>query len=142
MARLYALVCGFFRTLAERFGLAAKLRKTPHTCALYADEDFDRTVVDELRRLGHDVHTVQEDGCGGRSVQDDGVLALAKHVRRAVLTFNRIDFIRLHNQSAEHNGIIVCTRDPDAIALATRIHEKIGSYASLDGQLVRVNRLP
>jgi predicted nuclease of predicted toxin-antitoxin system len=109
---------------------------------LYADEDFDRTVVVELRRLGHDAITIQEDGCGNRGVPDDGVLALAKHIDRAVLTYNRIDFIHLHNQSAEHKGIIVCTRDPDAAALAARIHAAIEGRPSLDGQLLRINRLP
>lgn len=107
---------------------------------LYADEDFDRTVVVELRRLGHDVLTLQEDGCGERGVPDEGVLALAKHVGRAVLTFNRRHFIQLHNRSTDHKGIIVCTRDPDAIALATRIHEAVAGYASLNGQLLRVYR--
>ena len=29
---------------------------------LYADEDFPLPVVEELRRLGHDVVTAQEDG--------------------------------------------------------------------------------
>lgn len=29
---------------------------------LYADEDFPHPVVEELRRLGHDVLTAQEDG--------------------------------------------------------------------------------
>lgn len=109
---------------------------------LYADEDFDRTVVLELRQLGHDALTIQEDGCGNRGVPDEGVLAIAKHIDRAVLTFNRPDFIHLHNQNAEHKGIIVCTRDPDAIALAARIHAAIEELASLDGQLVRINRLP
>ena len=59
-----------------------------------------------------------------------------------MVTFNRTDFIRLHNQSEEHKGIIVCTRDPDAIALAARIHAAIEGYASLDGQLLRVYRSP
>jgi hypothetical protein len=109
---------------------------------LYADEDFDLTVVVELRRLGHDALTIQEDSCGDRGVPDDGVLAIAKHNDRAVLTFNRIDYIRLHKQSADHKGIIVCTRDPDAIGLAARIHAAIEELASLDGQLVRIIRPP
>jgi hypothetical protein len=109
---------------------------------LYADEDFDLTVVIELRRLGHGALTIQEDGCGNRGVPDDGVLAIAKHIDRAVLTNNRIDFIHLHNQSAEHKGIIVCTRDPDAVALAARIHAAIEEHPSLDGLLLRINRLP
>jgi hypothetical protein len=29
---------------------------------LYADEDFDHQVVDELRCVGHDVQTVQDAG--------------------------------------------------------------------------------
>jgi hypothetical protein len=107
---------------------------------LYADEDFDREVVVELRRLGHDVLTLQEDGCGGRGVPDDGVLAIAKHIGRTVLTFNRQDFIRLHNRSDDHRGIVVCTRDPDAIALATRIHAVVTGRACLDRQLLRVYR--
>lgn len=107
---------------------------------LYADEDFDLAVVVELRRFGHDVLTVQEDGCGNRGVPDEGVLALAKHLDRAVLTFNRKDFISLHNQNAEHKGIVVCTRDPDVIALAARIHAAIEECSSLDGELLRVNR--
>lgn len=109
---------------------------------LYADEDFDLTVVVELRRLGNDALTIQEDGCGNRGVPDDGVLAIAKHIDRAVLTFNRTDFIRLHNQSSEHKGIIACTRDPDATALAARIHAAIEERDSLDGQLLRINRPP
>lgn len=109
---------------------------------LYADEDFDLTVVVELRRLGHDVLTLQEDGCANKGVPDDGVLAIAKHIDRAVLTFNRGDFIQLHNQSTDHKGIIVCTRDPDAVALAARIHTAIGGRTPLDGQLLRIYRPP
>jgi len=33
---------------------------------LYADENFDRRVVERLRQLGHDVLTVQEAGRDGR----------------------------------------------------------------------------
>jgi Domain of unknown function (DUF5615) len=32
---------------------------------LYADEHFPAPVVEELRRLGHDVKTVQESGHAG-----------------------------------------------------------------------------
>jgi hypothetical protein len=109
---------------------------------LYADEDFDRAVVLELRRLGQDVLTMQEDGCGEKGVPDHGVLALAKHTGRCVLTFNRRDFIQLHKQSADHKGIVVCTRDPDATALAARIYAELQARGDLAGQLVRVYRPP
>lgn len=43
--------------------------------SLYADEDFDYTVVERLRRMGHDVLTVQE--AGRRGGTDAQVLAEA-----------------------------------------------------------------
>ncbi len=52
---------------------------------LYADEDFPRPVVEELRRLGHDVRTVQEAGRANQSIPDAQVLADASAGQRAVL---------------------------------------------------------
>jgi len=51
---------------------------------LYADEQFPRQVVQNLRSLGHDVQTVQEAGNAGLS--DEDVLAFAISDNRAVLT--------------------------------------------------------
>ena len=67
---------------------------------LYADEDFPYPVVLELRRLGHDVLTVQEAGKAGQ--KDEAVLDEARADGRAVLTHNRRDFIHLHH-SFERN---------------------------------------
>jgi len=105
---------------------------------LYADEDFDYTVVERLRRMGHDVLTVQEAGRMGGS--DTQVLADATAIQRAVLTFNRCDFVRLHRQNPTHNGIISCTRDDDADALAARIDASIAAAGPLAGQHIRVNK--
>ena len=51
-------------------------------------------------------------------------------------------FIRLHNQSAAHAGIIVCTNDPDYAALAARIDQAIAQAGTLAGQCLRVNLPP
>ena len=99
-------------------------------------------VVEELRRLGHDVLTIQETGKAELSVPDDEILAFASAQGRAVLTLNRKHFIRLHRTNPEPAGIIVCTFDPDFIAQARRIHAAIASKAQLFGQLIRVNRPP
>ena len=88
---------------------------------LYADEDFDRRVVEELRRLGVDILTAQDAGKSNQGIADSEVLAFAGSLDRPVLTFNRRDFIRLHRIMPEHAGIIVCTRDVDFVALAARI---------------------
>ncbi len=74
---------------------------------LYANENFPLPVVEELRRLGHDVLTIQETGRAGQSVPDEDVLALATADLRAVLTLNRKHFIHLHNANRDHEGIIV-----------------------------------
>jgi hypothetical protein len=110
--------------------------------ALYADEDFSLPVVQNLRQLGHDVLTAQEAGQADQGISDDLVLAFAASQQRAVLTFNRRDFIRLHQQGIPHFGVIACTRDPDVVALALRIHQAIAGCASLENQLIRVNRPP
>ena len=109
---------------------------------LYADEDFSYPVVEELRRLGHDVLTMQEAGLGGKGVADADVLAYAVAAGRPLITFNRRDFIRLHRAGPVHTGIVACTRDADSAALAGRIHRAIAAATSLSNQLVRVHRPP
>lgn len=106
--------------------------------SFYADEDFDYPVVVELRQLGHDVLTVQEAGQKGQ--KDPAVLAFANAQGRAVLTYNRRHFIRLHRQTSSHSGIVICTRDKDFIALAGRIHQTVANCRNLANQLLRVYR--
>jgi hypothetical protein len=60
---------------------------------LYSDEDLSYPVVEELRKLGHDVLTAQEAGQANHGVTDSAVLALAIAGDRALFTFNRRPFI-------------------------------------------------
>lgn len=107
---------------------------------LYSNENFPIPVVEVLRELGHDILTIQECGRGNEAVSDEDVLALAISEERAVLTLNRRDFIRLHNERPDHAGIIVCTVDPDFAAQAQRIHAAIEQTPNLHGELMRINR--
>ncbi|MEZ5384537.1 MAG: DUF5615 family PIN-like protein [Prosthecobacter sp.] len=107
---------------------------------LYSNENFPMPVVEELRRLGHDVLTTHDTGKSNAGIPDDEVLRFATENGRAVLTHNRQDFIRLHRQDANHAGIIVCTDNPDFSALATKVHAELQKVESLAGQLMRVNR--
>jgi hypothetical protein len=108
--------------------------------AFYANENFPLPVVLELRRLGHEVTTIQESGRANTLLPDREVLALATAQDRCVLTLNRRHFIRLHVDSPTHAGIVVCTVDLDFIGQAARIHQAIDGAPSLAGQLIRVNR--
>jgi hypothetical protein len=104
---------------------------------LYADEDFHYGVVERLRHRGHDVVTVQEAGRQGGS--DTQVLADATAAGRAVLTFNRRHFKRLHRLNSAHQGIISCTPDDDLDALAARIDQAVLAAGALAGQHLRIN---
>lgn len=105
---------------------------------LYADEDFPFPVVEELRRIGHDVLTAQEDGKTGTA--DPGILARAHQLGRVVVTHKRRHFERLHRQAADHSGIVSVKPDLGNDALvAARID------AALTGKMpgrwaIRVNR--
>ena len=107
---------------------------------LYANENFPLPVVEELRRLGHDVLTIQETGQAGQALSDEGVLASAGTQGRMLLTFNRKHFIRLHQQQHDHCGIIACTVDADFIGLAHRIHQALETQRQVSRPLLRVNR--
>jgi hypothetical protein len=106
---------------------------------LYADEDFFYPVVEELRKLGHDVLTAQDDGRMGAS--DAEILARAHGLTRPVLTHNRRHFERLHRQGSPHSGILSAKHDRDFLQLAGRIHAALAGL--VPGRwCIRVNRPP
>jgi hypothetical protein len=107
---------------------------------LYADENFPRPVVVALRNLGHDVLTAQEAGKANQGIPDPDVLAHAISLRRAVLTENRRHFIRLHSRVRPHFGIVVCSRDPDFLAQAQKVHQALSQCPVLDNQLPRIHK--
>jgi predicted nuclease of predicted toxin-antitoxin system len=106
---------------------------------LYADEDFPLPVVERLRRLGHDIVMVQEDGRA--AAPDPDVLARAHALGRALLTHNRRDYERLHRQGVAHSGLLSATHDSDFAGLAIRVHTAL-SGLSPGRWCLRVNRPP
>ena len=67
------------------------------------------------------------------------VLRYASADQRAVITYNRQDFINLHRLHPDHGGTIVCTVGTDFPALTARIHAQLQAMDSLHGQLLRIN---
>jgi predicted nuclease of predicted toxin-antitoxin system len=106
----------------------------------YADEQFPLQVVKILRGLGHDVLTVQEAGNGGQGIPDEKVLAFAINQKRAILTLDREDFIRLHRKDEKHFGIIVCTNNRNWQQFGELIHKVVVKENCLEGKLIRVVR--
>jgi predicted nuclease of predicted toxin-antitoxin system len=106
---------------------------------LYSNENFPLPVVELLKRFRHDVIATRDVGKDNEGIPDEDVLRFAVENRRAVLTHNRRDFIHLHRQQPQHEGIIVCTDNADFSKLAAKIHALLDGLESLAGQLVRVN---
>ena len=106
---------------------------------LLADEDFDHRMAAHLRHRGHDVLTLATLGAAAKGLRDEQVLALAIQHDRALLTHNRVHFIRLHRQFVDHSGIIVSSHARDAATHAERIDGIICSVPDLRHRLVRVN---
>ncbi len=105
---------------------------------LYADEDFTYIAVEELRGLGHDVLTVQENG--RRAAPDPDVLARAHALGRTLMTHNRRDYQRLDRQGVPHSGILSATQDPgNDVALAGRINVVLAGKTP-GRWCIRVNR--
>ena len=104
-----------------------------------ADENVPRQVCEELRNLGHDLVTADEAGVANQRIPDQQLLDLAFEQHRILLTFDRRDFLRLHNAGARHLGIIICTFDPEFQRQASRIHESLTDWRG-HRELVRVNR--
>ena len=98
---------------------------------LLADENFPLPGVEELRRLGHDVLTIDDVGQAGQSLPDNAVLHLATTDERVLVTLNRKHFIRLHASTPQHAGIVVCTLDLDFVGQAKRIDVAIPATTSL-----------
>ena len=108
---------------------------------LFGDENFDVLAMDRLKDLGHDTLTVREAELASQRIPDEEVLAFATKHNRAVVTFDRRDYYRLHQTSPNHAGIIACTYDADSQSLAFHIDQKIRSENDdLKGKFLRIYR--
>ena len=109
----------------------------------YANENIALQVVTELRRLGHDVLTWLEAGKANAAVPDPEVLGFAVAEARALLSYNRRHFLKLHRHRTEdHAGIVLCTFDPDFSGQAHRIHAAVVTASDMRNQLIRGLRKP
>ncbi|MEM7757422.1 MAG: DUF5615 family PIN-like protein, partial [Cyanobacteria bacterium P01_A01_bin.40] len=79
--------------------------------SFYSNENFVLDMVKMLRKLDHTVITSYEAGQANQGIPDDEVLNYATQSNLIVITFNRDDFIELHNNGVQHSGIIVCKTD-------------------------------
>ena len=108
---------------------------------LYADEQFPWPVVKILRTLKYDILTVQDAGKAEQKISDPEVLRYAISLNRAVLTMNRRDFIRLHAQTPQHKGIVICKSSTNWEKIGQAIHNHLSQFETIEKQLIRI-KLP
>lgn len=107
----------------------------------YADENFPLPTVRCLREREHDVLTAVEAGQANQRIPDEDVLRYASEQRRILLTLNRLDFQRIHNQSLlGHAGIMICRQHKDFELFARLIEKVLEEYGGqAENCLMRVN---
>ena len=104
----------------------------------YANENLTFELVELLRQQGYEVLTSLEAGNANQRIPDDQVLRTATADNRAVLTFNRDDFLRLHRSGVNHSGIIICKYDSDLSGLSQALHDYLMTQEILQNCLLRV----
>ena len=107
----------------------------------YSNENFPLDLVQELLQLGYNVLTSYEAGQANQKINDANVIKFAHKNQRVVITLNREDFIKLHQQGIKHSGIVICKEDRDYQGQAIKIHEFIlQERQSLAGRLIRIKK--
>lgn len=104
----------------------------------YANENFSSLLVNDLRRLGHDILTSYEAGNANQRIPDEQVLAKATLADRCVITFNRDDFLKLHRSGFQHSGIVVCKDDRDRLGQGLILHQYLITQQSLRNRFIRL----
>ncbi len=107
---------------------------------LYADENVSFRIVRRLQALGHDVLTALADGKANQNIVDLELLIRATELNRIVLTNDRDDFHRLHDETEpDHPGIITYT-DDEVEQLTNRIHEGLEAHPDMTGKLLKIKK--
>ena len=104
----------------------------------YADENIRIQMVQEMRSKGLDVQTSPEANNDG--ITDPEQLDYATSQNRIILTDNRRDFIKLHNEGKEHSGIFSYKPQSLSIEQATaRTHYISEQVPDMQNAHIRIN---
>ena len=93
-----------------------------------------------LRVLGHTVITSYNAGQANQAISDDEVLNYATKNKLILITFNRDDFIELHQSGVRHSGIIICKTDRDYQGQIYFLHNYLQTQDSLIGRLIKIKK--
>ena len=104
------------------------------------NENFALDMVNILRSLGYYVITSYDTRQANQGIPDDRVLNYATQNGLILITFNRDDFIKLHQSGLKHAGIIICKTDRDYQGQITKLHEYLQNQTILTNRLIRIKK--
>jgi hypothetical protein len=100
---------------------------------LFTDEMIFPELASELRRRGYDAESCVEAGRSGQAISDEAQLVYATQQGRALLTFNKTDFLHLDQawKAARRAsaGIIVSPQIEDLGELLRRVVWHLDNYS-------------
>lgn len=95
------------------------------------DEHLPRAAVAVLEKAGHDVHTVLDEGLGGR--KDDVVLVAAIHEGRLLITMDRgFADVRRYPPGSHHGVVVLRPTDQQPASVSEMLHGLV-TRVDLDG---------
>jgi uncharacterized protein with PIN domain len=99
---------------------------------LYIDEDVFGNLARALRRHGYDAESCQEAGRAAQEIPDEEQLAYATLHGRAILSFNRTDFLALDARwkraGLQHLGIVISVQVRDFGEFQRRVERHLNTY--------------
>ncbi len=108
--------------------------------SFYSNENFALDMVQMLRQLDYKVTTSYEAGQANQAIPDDAVLNYATNNKLILITFNRDDFIKLHQSSMNHSGIIICKTDRSYQEQIDFLHNYLQTQDTLINRLIRIKK--
>jgi hypothetical protein len=107
----------------------------------YSNENFPLAMVKALEKYGYDVLTSYQAGQANKGIPDDKVLFYGTEQHRIVITLNRDDFIALHKQGLNHQGILICKDDRDYQGQVDFLHQYLSQdVKGLKNRLIRIQK--
>lgn len=101
---------------------------------LFTDEHITGGLAPVLRRRGYDVESCPEAGRADQGISDEDQLAYATQHGRAILTFDRTDFLRLDvrwkRAGRQHAGMVLSVEIQDFGELLRRVERHLNTYAA------------
>lgn len=110
------------------------------TFKFYSNENFPLPMVRKLREKGYDILTSLEADQANQGIPDEYVLKFAVECNLTIITLNRDNFIKLHQENKQHSGIVICKADRDYAGQIETLDQYLQTQTTLKNRLIRIKK--